>query len=105
MKKVEQSKTKTFSKKVEDFTCEVCSTKNKGTGYTDHCSNCLWGKHVDINPGDRMSKCHGQMKPIKAMHDRNGFLVIYECTKCKTKKKIRAAEKDNKELLFELVSR
>src|SRR5579864_2286095 len=76
---------KTFAKKIEDFTCKKCGTKNKGTGYTDHCFNCLWGKHVDINPGDRMSKCHGLMKPTKAMHDRNEFLIVYECTKCKIK--------------------
>lgn len=44
----------------EDFVCEVCGTKVKGTSYTNHCPNCLWSKHVDQNvPGDRAELCHG----------------------------------------------
>jgi len=37
-----------FSKKVENFTCEACGNKVKGSGYTDHCPNCLYSKHVDV---------------------------------------------------------
>jgi len=44
---------KKFQKRIENFTCEKCGLFVKGTGYTDHCPNCLWSKHMDINPGDR----------------------------------------------------
>lgn len=94
---------KRFSRNVEDFTCGACKAKVKGTGYTDHCPNCLWSRHVDINPGDRKSDCKGMMRPIKVEHNRNGFLIFYKCQKCKVKKKVNAAENDNKELLFKLL--
>ena len=55
---------KNFSKKVENFVCEQCGKENVGNGYTDHCSNCLYSKHMDINPGDRESQCKSLMKPI-----------------------------------------
>jgi len=32
---------KKFTKRVENFTCEICGTKVKGTGFTDHCPRCL----------------------------------------------------------------
>lgn len=75
-----------------------------GSGYTDHCPNCLWSKHVDVNPGDRASKCNGMMRPLKVEHDRNWFAIDYVCVKCRMRKKVRAAENDNKELLFKLLS-
>lgn len=78
--------------------------KVSGSGYTDHCPNCLWSRHVDINPGDRASKCRGMMKPLKAEHDRNWFVIVYTCQKCAAEKRMRAAEDDNKELLFQLLS-
>jgi len=50
---------KKFQKKKEDFKCEKCGREVIGTGYTNHCPDCLWSKHVDVNPGDRQSKCLG----------------------------------------------
>lgn len=47
---------KKFTKRVEDFTCEVCGTKVKGTAFTDHCPQYLAGKHVDIFPDDKKSR-------------------------------------------------
>jgi len=75
-----------------------------GSGYTDHCPDCLWSRHVDVNPGDRASKCKGTMKPVKVEHDRNWFVIVYICQKCALEKKVKAAEGDNKELLFQLLS-
>jgi hypothetical protein len=94
---------KRFSKRVENFTCKVCKAKVRGTGFTDHCPNCLWSMHVDVNPGDRRSECKGLMKPIKTEHNRNGFIIFYSCKKCGIKKKVHAAEEDNGELLFKLL--
>ncbi len=93
-----------FAKKVEDFKCEVCKAEVNGSGYTDHCPNCLWSKHVDVNPGDRKSECKGLMKPVKTEHDRNGFGIIYVCDKCHERKRVNANASDNKELLFTLLN-
>ena len=60
---------------IQDFDCERCGhlegqnkfspsvlefsvltrfvSSQERNGYTNHCSQCLWSKHVDINPGDR----------------------------------------------------
>ena len=67
---------KKFTKRVEDFICEKCGTKNVGTGFTNHCFKCLWSKHVDINPGDRAESCQGMMEPFKI--DFEKCLFVYE---------------------------
>ena len=48
---------KLFSKKDESFVCENCKKKVEVLNYTsrDHCPFCLYSKHVDINPGDRLN--------------------------------------------------
>ena len=75
---------KNFQKKVEDFVCEHCQTKNQEDGYTNHCPNCLWSRHVDINPGDRAEKCGGMMEPIdfevRAISKNYLKLVFLICT-------------------------
>lgn len=101
---MKQPESKRFSRKMENFTCDKCGAKVIGSGYTDHCPNCLWGKHVDVNPGDRLSDCKGLMKPIRTEHNRNGFIIEYKCEKCRMKKNFSAAGNDNKELLFKLLA-
>ena len=93
-----------FTRVVEDFTCCNCGAKVKGTGYTDHCPNCLWSLHVDNFPGDRSSECKGKMKPTRAVYENDGYTVEYVCMKCGTRKKFKAAGNDNKELLLKLVA-
>ncbi|MEK7158524.1 MAG: RNHCP domain-containing protein, partial [Patescibacteria group bacterium] len=44
---------RTFQRRVEDFTCESCGAQVTGDGYTNHCPQCLVSKHVDVYPGDR----------------------------------------------------
>ena len=46
----------------EKFICENCGYEVDKLNYTarDHCPNCLWSKHVDINPGDRLNDCKTQ---------------------------------------------
>ncbi|MDE1856549.1 MAG: RNHCP domain-containing protein [Candidatus Micrarchaeota archaeon] len=85
---------KRFSRKVEDFTCSKCGATVKGAGFTDHCPHCLWSKHVDINPGDRRSKCHGLMRPIKIVYDRQNYIIYYRCMKCALARHITAAPED-----------
>ena len=66
---------KKFTMIDEKFTCFHCQTKVKPLGYTarDHCPNCLYSLHLDINPGDRKSTCKGILKPVgieKSKKDR-----------------------------------
>ncbi len=72
----------TFTKKIEDFTCENCGTVVYGNGFTNHCSNCLWSKHVDVNPGDRACLCEGLMEPIESILKKQEYFVKQKCLKC-----------------------
>jgi hypothetical protein len=94
---------KRFERKIENFTCEMCGASVVGSGYTDHCPKCLYGKHVDVNPGDRASGCKGLLKPIMTEHNRGGFIIKYMCDKCKVKKRFAAAKDDDKDMLFGLL--
>ncbi len=94
-----------FQKRVENFVCEKCGRNVEGTGYTDHCPDCLWSKHIDINPGDRKSKCKGAMEPV-GIEIRGGENIIhYQCTECGYKHRVKAASDDSIDKLIELSSR
>ena len=95
---------KKFQRRIEDFVCDHCGTSIKGAGYTDHCSNCLWSKHVDINPGDRKERCGGSMDPIGVEDKSDGYIINYRCTKCGYKHKVKAVPEDNFEELLKLIN-
>lgn len=98
-----QRATKKFTRVKEDFYCEVCGALVVGNGYTNHCHNCLYSKHVDINPGDRQSLCKGIMKPIaKGYNKKKGIFIIHECIKCKTRKNNKISKNDREELIDNL---
>ena len=94
--------TKHFSRCIEDFVCENCGELVKGDGYTDHCPNCLFSKHVDINPGDREATCDGIMEPISVEGGRKGFIITSRCKKCGHTKRNRSSKNDNLEKIIEL---
>ena len=73
---------KQFIKTKEDFVCEKCVAPVKGNGYTNHCPKCLWGKHVDVNPGDRAEGCGGMMKPIALETEKGAQKIIHRCVRC-----------------------
>lgn len=104
MANVNELGSKRFKRRKEDFECEMCGFEVKGTGYTDHCPNCLYSKHVDVNPGDRKSDCKGLMEPINAEYKKSDFLIHYKCIKCNFKHHVHSAENDNKGLLFRLAA-
>lgn len=86
---------KKFAKKKEDFICEKCGNETKGSGYTNHCSFCLWSKHVDINPGDRLSPCQGMMRPIRVEGSTGeNYKVVHKCIICGHEKINRIEEGD-----------
>jgi len=93
---------KRFIKRPEDFTCFHCGFKVKGSGYTDHCPNCLWSRHVDIYPGDRRSPCGGEMKPIDVLIKNGQYYIYYQCQKCGLKRRYRAALNDNIEVIIQI---
>jgi len=93
-----------FVKKEEDFVCRVCKTRVKGSGYTNHCPNCLWSRHVDEEiPGDRASKCTGLMKPFGIETKKGEYVLIHKCTKCGKKTRNKTSTKDNFEEILKLL--
>ncbi len=86
---------KKFIKVVEDFNCENCGLYVHGQGFTNHCTECLYSKHVDINPGDRMEECLGIMKPIGVEVTSGDHIIIHECEHCLLRKKNKASPNDN----------
>ena len=93
---------KQFQRKIEDFVCEHCGFTVSGTGYTNHCSKCLWSKHVDIHPGDRANTCLGMMKPIESVYKGREISVIQRCEKCDFEKKNKLMPDDNFDILVSL---
>ncbi len=93
---------KKFQKRKEDFLCEHCAVNVIGNGYTNHCPQCLWSKHVDIFPGDRLSMCRGMMEPISVAQEKSGYLLVHRCIVCSYEKKNKSGEEDNFEALLAL---
>jgi len=93
---------KLFSRRIEDFVCENCGKSVKGNGYTNHCPNCLFSKHVDINPGDREATCGGIMEPVGVENGRKGFIITFRCKKCGHIKKNKSSENDSMDQIIEL---
>lgn len=96
---------KKFQRKVEDFVCEKCKTKNVGTGFTNHCYKCLWSKHVDINPGDRAEICCGMMDPIKIDFEKNKYLINHRCLKCGYQKRKGVEKNDDFDAVVAIVKK
>lgn len=86
---------KRFQKRTENFVCDKCGAFIKGQGYTDHCPKCLWSKHLDINPGDRLADCGGLMKPRGVEAQNKEFIIYYQCTKCGYKHRVKSVPQDN----------
>ena len=89
----------------EAFVCINCGKEVTPLGCTarDHCPRCLYSLHLDINPGDRKSNCHGILKPIgieKTKKDK--YKIIYKCQKCSKEIKHIQANDDNMEEIIKL---
>ena len=92
----------------EEFECENCGKHVEKLGYSsrDHCPKCLHSKHVDINPGDRMETCHGDLVPVSVeLNSKKGYVIVYKCNKCGKIRKNKAANDDNMDLIIELTSK
>ena len=95
---------KRFNMIDEEFECENCKKKVTTLNYTarDHCPYCLYSKHVDINPGDRMNNCKGLLKPIGIEKFKDKYKIIYKCEKCGIELKNIIANDDNIDLIIDL---
>jgi len=94
---------KNFIRQIEDFTCEHCRKKVKGSGYTNHCPSCLWSKHIDNVPGDRNNPCNGSMEPVGIEAQRDKQQLVHRCQKCGIIKKNKVAADDDREAILGLV--
>lgn len=90
--------------KDENFVCENCKRNVTKLNYTarDHCPYCLYSKHVDINPGDRLNTCMGMLVPIDIEKFKGTYKIIYKCEKCGMIHKNIAANDDNMNKIIEL---
>lgn len=93
---------KRFVRKIENFVCENCGTSVQGNGYTNHCPECLWSKHVDNNPGDRASMCGGMMRPIQIEKSGNNFIITHKCEKCGKVIRQKCSPRDNMDTIIAL---
>ena len=84
-----------FTRTIEDFTCEYCGKAVEGNGYTNHCPDCLWSKHVDVNPGDRKSVCGGLMSPVSVETKAGEYVLNHRCEKCGFERKNKVGKRDN----------
>jgi DNA-directed RNA polymerase subunit RPC12/RpoP len=96
-----------FTMKDESFVCEACGAKVHALGVTsrNHCPRCLYSKHVDNNPGDRMCDCHGLMQPIGLEKYRDSYKIVFKCQRCGAVKKNIVAKDDNTDKIIELSSK
>ena len=93
---------KKFNMIDEPFICEKCHKEIKPLKYSarDHCPYCLYSKHVDINPGDRLNECRGLLKPIDIEKFKDTYKIIYRCEMCnETHKNIIANDDSYDEIL------
>ena len=93
-----------FIKRKEDFVCKVCGSKVSGSGYTNHCPNCLWSKHLDLEiPGDRKSDCKGLMEAIGVEIEHGEYIIVHRCQKCGKITKNKSRKEDNFEEILKIV--
>lgn len=80
-----------------------------GTINRNHCTICLWSKHVDGSKGDRRVDCHGGMKPIALTFKREGWrrqgeiMLVHECARCHIVSINRIAGDDDNEKILSIL--
>lgn len=95
---------KRFTRTVENFTCAHCGASVLGDGYTNHCPNCLWSRHVDNNPGDRAATCGGMMQPISVETSGGQYIITHKCEICGKTIRQRATDADNMDAIIALAA-
>ncbi len=96
--------TKRFQRRIENFVCEHCKARVRGSGYTNHCPKCLWSKHVDINPGDRAAICGGMMEPVRVEGSSPSYTLAHRCVSCGHERRNAIDPADDMEKVIALAS-
>jgi DNA-directed RNA polymerase subunit RPC12/RpoP len=91
-----------FQRNIEDFRCEHCGRLVEGDGFTNHCPACLWSKHVDIHPGDRAEECGGLMEPVAVENRKDGYRLLFRCTRCGAERWNKTRPEDDFQRLLEI---
>ncbi len=107
-----------MKKDKKSFKCKNCNrlvyhSKIIGTCNRNHCPYCLYSIDIDLNSGDRKSKCKGVMEPIGLTFKEEGkdkygkkrqgeIMVIHECQKCKKISINRIAGDDNPDSILKI---
>jgi hypothetical protein len=91
-----------FISRQEPFDCGNCGFHVEPLDHgscRNHCSQCLYSKHVDAEgPGDRASLCQGLMKPIAIdQNSKKGWMIIHRCIECGKEIPNKAAPDDHLE--------
>lgn len=74
-----------------------------GDGYTNHCPECLWSRHVDKQPGDRAADCGGLMKPVGyRVAGASKCDLLHRCERCGHEKWNKLAKGDKMEILSKI---
>lgn len=94
----------TFKRQKEDFVCQKCGTSVSGSGFTNHCPECLWSKHVDVHPGDRAAACGGMMEPAQVEVKGREYSIVHICTVCGLQRRNKAAKEDNFHMLVQIAA-
>lgn len=84
----------------ETFICKNCGRsvipEGAGSDHRNHCPNCLYSLHVDIEPGDRASDCGGHMEPVSVwVRNKGEWAIIHRCKMCGAFSSNRVAADDN----------
>ena len=96
-----------YNDRIKSFTCINCGAlntlDNAGTHNRNHCRKCLASIHLDNEPGDRASGCHGIMDAIGVwVRKDNEWAIIHRCRICGELDSNRIAADDNPTLLMSI---
>ena len=93
-----------FKQRNEGFVCINCNKKVKShpSSSRDHCNHCLFGLHVDNEPGDRLNSCRGVLEPVGLRKKKGKEQVIFRCRKCHEQVYCITAPDDNFDVILEL---
>ena len=76
---------KRFTKIDEAFLCGNCGVQVPPSidgSCRNHCNECLFSRHLDINPGDRLADCEGLMEPVDVEKKHGKYRILHKCMKC-----------------------
>ena len=99
------SAAKKFQKNDSGFVCINCGfvVPALRSSSRDHCTQCLHGLHVDINPGDRANTCLGLLEPASiTAGGRKGYVIHYKCQVCGANVNNKTAADDNFEEILKI---